>query len=484
MSYIYRFGIICYFIFFIALPASAQATSGYKIYKRKKYTTADSLRGALLPERTCYDVHYYNLSVEILPKQKLITGSNEIHFLVIQSTKIIQVDLFENMKINKILMDKHELTFKRKFNAVFIDFPDSLPINSLQKIQILYEGSPKIPQQNDGRHGFYWDKDLKGRTWIGLSCEGLGASFWLPNKDHLSDEPDSMRMHYTFPIELECISNGVLEKKDTLNSKQKVYHWFSKNPINNYNATFYLGHYASLTFPYKNASGEHEITTYFLDYEREKANTYFYKTPLFVKTFEELFGEYPFWNEKLSIVQSPYLGMEHQTCMAIGRNLEITEDENWAYAHQVPWASVLPHEIAHEWWGNAVSVKDMADIWLHEGFATYAELLLLEIAFGYDAYVEEVEKQRTFIRYAYPILGNLHINENMFSDSDVYHRGASILHELRVEINNTALFLAIFKKFFLENRFKSVTTQDFINTVNQLTQKDYTKFLKDRLYKR
>ncbi len=485
MNYFFRnlfFFILCFLI--NSYVVFAQEDSEYKVYKRKKYTQADSLKGALRFGRTCYDVHYYDLAVEINPKKKNISGSNQIHFKVIQPTKLIQVDLFENMKISKITYENNELKFTRKFNAVFIEFLDTLPQNSLQKIQIWYAGSPKNPNQTDGRHGFYWDKDEYGRNWVGLCCERLGASFWFPNKDHLSDEPDSMRMHYTFPLDLTCIGNGILEKIDTIDKKQKTYHWFSKNPINNYNVTFYLGYYSSIIFPYKNNSGEHEITAYFLDYEREKANTYFSKVPMIVKFFEDIYGEYPFWNEKLSIVQSPYAGMEHQTCVAIGRSLGINEDENWAYVHQIPWASVVPHEIAHEWWGNAVSASDMADIWLHEGFATYSELLLIEASLGNEAYLKEIDKRRTFIKYFYPLLGNRDINEDVLANGDVYYRSALVLHELREEIGDLRVFLAILKRFYIERRYKTVSSMDFINTVNEVTKKDYTKFLKDKLYKK
>jgi aminopeptidase N len=461
----------------------AQETTEYKTYKRKKYSLADSLRGALRFERSCYDVHYYHLALEIIPQKKKIKGSNEIHFVVQQTTKKIQIDLFANMKIDKILFGDQALRFERKFNAVFVHFSDSLPVHSHHKIQVWYEGSPLLPSQTGGRHGFYWDTDQQGRPWVGLSCEGLGASFWFPNKDHLSDEPDSMRMSYTFPADLECIANGILEKQASPNEKQKTYHWLTKHPINNYNVTLYLGHYASIVLPY-NPKGRQQrsIYAYFLDYERERAGAYFAKTPQFIRLFEDLFGEYPFWDEKMAIVQSPYPGMEHQTCVAIGPDLAIGQDESWAYGNQLPWARVLPHELAHEWWGNAVSAKDMADIWLHEGFATYAEMLLIEVALGKDAYLREIEKQENLIQYLYPILGNPHVNEDMFANNDVYHRGALILHELRIEIGDIRVFMGVMKRFFLENQFKTVTTQDFVQTVNAMTNRDFTKFLHDRLY--
>jgi aminopeptidase N len=463
-------------------PLLAQPPAPYKVHKRKRYTLADSLRGALRPERTCYDVHYYNLSVEFLPKVKRLRGHNEIHFTVKETTQKIQVDLFANMEIDQIVMGDRALAYERIGHAVLVQFPAPLPAGSRQVVQVWYQGKPLSPDQAGGRHGFYWTKDPQGRPWIGVSCEHLGASFWFPNKDHLADEPDSMRMHYTYPAELECIANGRLESVDTLGGGQKTSHWFSSYPINNYNVTVYLGHYASLVLPYQTKAQQRQIVAYFLDGSREKANVYFAKTTKIVELYEELFGEYPFWEDKLAIVQSPYLGMEHQTCVAIGPELDITLEANWTYHNWVPWASVLPHELAHEWWGNAVSVGDMADVWLHEGFATYAELLLLEVALGQEAYLREVQKQELFIQYLYPIVGNAHVNDDMFSTGDIYHRGAVVLHELRTEIGDIRVFLGILRRFFLEYRFKPATTQDFIRVVNEVTLRDYTQFLQERLY--
>jgi aminopeptidase N len=463
-------------------PSLAQPPAPYKIHKRKRYTMADSLRGALRPERTCYDVHYYNLSVEFLLKKKQLRGHNEIHFVVKETTQKIQIDLFANLHIDKIVMGGQPLAYERRHHAVFVHFPAPLPAGSRHHIQVWYGGKPLVPEQAGGRHGFYWTTDRQGRPWVGVSCEHLGASFWFPNKDHLADEPDSMRLHYTYPADLECIANGRLEKVDTVGQGLKTSHWFTKYPINNYNVTVYLGHYASLTLPYVTKTHQREIVAYFLDGEREKAGVYFAKTAKIVQLFEELFGEYPFWGDKMAIVQSPYPGMEHQTCVAIGPGLDINDEENWAYHHQVPWAGVLPHELAHEWWGNAVSVGDMADVWLHEGFATYAELLLVETALGHDAYLREVQKQETFIQYLYPILGNAHVNDDTFSTNDIYHRGAVVLHELRTQVGDIRVFLGILRRFYLESRFRPVTTQDFIRTVNEMTQQDYTQFLHERLY--
>ncbi len=329
--------------------------------------------------------------------------------------------------------------------------------------------------------GFFWSKDKQGRDWIAVSCEHIGASMWWPNKDHLSDEPDSMCISLTTPKELECINNGKLENVEEVDDKYNCHHWFVNNPINNYNVSFYLGHYVVKSFKYKNSSGEYDVLLYALDYDEPYLIQYYGIVPTALSFYESLFGEYAFWNDKFAILQSPNAGMEHQSCLAIGPHL--SNLSNWYYTTETHYHSTLVHEMAHEWWGNSVSVADMADAWLHEGFATYCEMLLIEKLYGYDAYLKNIKYLKSLASKIHPIVGNTGVNEDTFSDGDIYFRAAYVLHELREELGKP-IFLGILLGFQLRYHKSNVTTQDFIDFVNEMTKKDYTTFLKDRLYKR
>jgi aminopeptidase N len=472
------------FAFFIFVESAfAQNKPFYPVYKRKAYKEIDSLRGALRPERTCFDVVYYDLQVEIIVKKKSIVGISKTTFKVVEATQKIQLDLYGNLKIDSIMWRNQKLSMLRKYDAVFIYFPKYLQPNQVEEVAVYYQGSPVVNVGDWNRHGFHWDKDDKLRNWISVSCEQDGASLWWANKDHLSDEPDSMRIHIIAPAEFVCISNGRLEKQTRLEKTKQIRHdWFVRNPINNYNVTFYLGHYIKKNLAYKNDTGEHIIETYALDYEHKKMQDYFRLVPEFVAFFEKIYGEYPFWNDKFAVVQSSYSGMEHQTCLAIGR--ELYNYNNWYYSHTVNYHSTLIHEIAHEWWGNSISVKDMADVWLHEAFATYSEFAFLEYAASEEIYEKSLQKSSIFIKGNYPIVGNREVNENMFTEGDIYHRGAKVIHELRQELNNFPVFLRIHKTFLQRFRHKTVTTDDYIQVVNEISGRDLTKFLMDRLYKK
>lgn len=463
-------------IFNIGIPAQVK----YKIYKKRKYSRKDSLRGFLSKQRSCFDVHYYKLSVKVFPKKHFIEGSNKICFQVKSNTQKIQIDLFKNMEVSKILHKNKEVSYVREHNAIFINFPKELKKDSLESITVFYAGKPKTSLGTYHDHGFHWDRDEKYRHWIGISCEHTGASLWWPNKDHLSDEPDSMRIQLTVPSELKCISNGKLEK--TIPEKEfTTYYWLINNPINNYNVSFYLGHYVEKTIEYKNTSGTHIIYVYALDYDEKHMDNYFRFVDAFFRFFESYFGEYPFWEDKVAILQSSYRGMEHQGCLAIGS--DISTYFNWAYPIDVPWHSTLIHEIAHEWWGNSVSVSDMADAWIHEGFATYCELLFIEKVYGYQAYLNTLDKLKSFIKYSYPVVGNPDVNDNSFVNGDIYYRGALILHKLREKIGKK-VFLGILLGFQLKYKKKTVNTEDFIDFVNTDTGGKYDTFLRDLLYKK
>lgn len=473
--------LLCLWIFLLIF-SSLQAQE-YKIYKRKKYTLADSLRGALRPERTCFDVTYYDLHLKIIPQKKYIQGHNEIHFKLLQPASKIQIDLFNNLTLDSIVFQGQKLKYEWKYNAIFIHFNEILPQGSLQLIKVYYQGKPLTEQGTFKDKGFHWDTDSKLRDWVGISCEQTGASLWFPNKEHLSDEPDSVRLHYTIPKQLKCVANGRLEKISESDQAFTTWHWVVRNPINNYNITLNLGHYKVDSLPYKNASGLHQLYYYYLDNEEKSTeDEYFKLMPQFVSFFETLFGEYPYWNDKFAVIQSCYRGMEHQGCLSIGQNL--LDRNNFYYRIGVNYHSTLIHEIAHEWWGNSVSASDMADAWLHESFATYCEMLFIEAALGKDAYVSCVNHLKKFFQNSYPIVGNRDVNEDTFDQSDIYMKGAYLLHQLRKEINNDRIFLAILKLFQLRYKNKTVTTQDFIQLVNEVSKKDYTQFLMDGLYKK
>ncbi len=451
------------------------AANGY----RPLYTRKDSLRGSLRPERTSYDVVFYDLQVKPDAKKKFISGSNVIYFKVMEPTKKIQIDLFGQYNISEILWNGKALSFTREYDAIFISFPEELVVNSIQNIKITYSGKPQEAINPPWDGGFVWKKDKKGNRWDGVACEHLGASSWWPCKDHMSDEPDSMKLTFIVPSEYDLISNGTLISKKQLDGGLTAHTWFVKNSIDNYNATFYMGKFSHFSDSVTNSDGTYPLDYYVLPYNLEKARETFKQTKEVIMVYEELFGNYPFPEDGFGMIESPFEGMEHQGAIAYGNNFD---KKNNAYIHK-EYDYIIVHETAHEWWGNSVSAVDMADMWIQEGFSTYAELLFMEKRFGYNDYLKELAKKMIEIFNFWPLVQNRDVNENTFASNDVYTKGATILHNLRCTMNDDSLFFKLIKDFAVTNKQKIVSSYDFIDMVNKYTGKDYTpffdKFLKE-----
>lgn len=443
---------------------------------RPVYTRADSLRGSLHPERTCFDVFFYDLSVKINPKRKRIEGSNRIHFHVVRTCNKIQIDLFNNLKIKAITWNGKNLEYTREYNAVFIDFPKVLNSGEDHFIIINYFGKPVVAANPPWEGGFVWEYDQHHNFWAGVACEYLGASCWWPNKDHLTDKPDSMLITLTVPRGYQAISNGNLRDISQAGARYESFKWHVSYPINNYNVTFYLGKYEAFHDILITGQDTLMLNYYVLPHNLELAKEHFKQTRDILDFYIGAFGDYPFKRDGFGLVESPYEGMEHQSAIAYGNEYENNGYRNGLYDY------IIVHEAAHEWWGNSVSAGDMADIWIHEGFATYAESLFLESQLGKDEYLYEINDNSRYIFNIWPLVQNRDVNENTFASNDVYNKGAVMLHCLRCTINNDSLFFKIIKDFATSRRYQIVTSDDFISFVNQYTKQDYRPFFNKFLY--
>ncbi len=446
---------------------------------RPRYTRKDSLRGALRPERTCFDVYFYDLTVRIIPRKKRITGENRIYFEVVEPTRRIQIDLFPELSIDGIIWEGDELSYNREFGAVFIDFPRQLVAGERHVLDFRYSGKPGIAERPPWKGGFIWKKDRKGKLWAGVACEHLGASSWWPNKDHLTERPDSMKINLEVPSKHMCISNGTLRNIVTADRKYTRYEWFVNYPINNYNVTFYLGNYVGFTDTAIVCDKPLVLHYEVLPYDLEKAKEHFTQTKDIIEYYSHAYGPYPFIKDGFRLVESSYEGMEHQTAIAYGHAFKNAVFEG---CNNLKYDYIIVHETAHEWWGNSLCAADMADIWLHEGFATYAELMYLEHSCGKEAYMNELNNKMQNIFNFWPMVDNYDVNENSFASNDVYNKGAITLHCLRCNINNDSLFFGIIRDFNLEYRFQAVTSRDFIDFVSMKTGEDYAPFFNKFLY--
>ncbi|HFA49605.1 MAG TPA: M1 family peptidase [Bacteroidetes bacterium] len=469
-------------IAFYMLLVSSSLLAQKAYFKKFDFTKADTLRGMLSPERTCFDVTFYELNVAIDISKKFIKGYVDVSFEALEDFKVMQLDLYKNMKISQVSIYGLPLTYHRLYNAVFIHFPDYIKRGNNATIRVYYEGFPQVSNNAPWEGGFVWKKDEQVRPWVAVACEGDGASLWWPCKDHLSDEPDSMAINVAVPNGLTCVANGNLRGKEPLAEGYTMWKWLVSYPINNYDVSVNIGHYAHFSDTYVAADGDSLALDYYvLDYNLEKAKIHFQQVKPMLACYENYFGKYPFWNDGYALVETPYLGMEHQSAIAYGngymrgyRGGMIPRDMDWDY--------LIVHESGHEYFGNAVSAKDHADMWIHESFTTYMEALYVECRYGYEDALRYLESQRGFIRNFEPIVGPRNVNWKNWSGSDHYFKGSWLLHTFRNVVDDDEKWFGFLRSYFDGFKYKTTSTEEFLAYLNKYFKKDYSKIFRQYLY--
>ena len=463
----------------LSVASCQDSPEPYDFQKYYRFSQADTLRGAMSPLRDCYDVAYYRLEVKVDPKSKTIAGQVGIFAKATRSFTRLQIDLFPEMNIKSIKYQGKKLDYEREHAAVFIDFPEEITGEFV--IDVSYHGTPIVAEFAPWDGGFIWAEDDNDNPWIGVACEGMGASSWWPNKDHLSDEPDSMDIIVEVPSELMCVSNGDLMDVKK-NGKTTTYHWKVDYPINNYNVTLNIADYVHFSDEVKSQDGEIlPIDYYVLRDNEEKAKEHFAQTAGVLEAFEHWFGPYPFWNDGFALVETPYLGMEHQSAIAYGNNYKrgylgrLKPDElNFDY--------IIVHEAGHEWWGNSVSCKDHAEMWIHESYTTYMEALYVEYHHGYDMALRYLYHQKSQIANRQPIVGPLHVNFGGWRSSDHYYKGAWVLHSMRHSLPEGKDWREYLQALYHEFEMGFADTEEIIAFSSDYLGRNYEPFFRQYLY--
>ena len=438
-------------------------------------TRQDTLRGSITPEREWWDLTYYHLDIKVNPDKKFISGSNTVGYKVLKSNKMMQIDLQEPMKIISVEADGKSLKFNREGNAYFIELKQKQKKNDINYIKINYEGFPKEAIRAPWDGGLSWTKDENGNHFIATSCQGLGASVWWPNKDHMYDEVDSMLISVNVPKNLTNVSNGRLRKVTEHKNNTKTFDWFVTNPINNYGVNINIGDYVSFSEVYKGEKGDLDIDNYVLSYNLEKAKEQFKQVPMMIEAFEHWFGPYPFYEDSFKMVEVPYLGMEHQSSITYGNKYQngyLGRDlsgSGWG----LKFDYIIIHEGGHEWFANNITYKDIADMWVHEGFTCYSENLYVDYFFGKEAAAEYVIGTRRGISNRKPIIGQYDINRE--GSGDMYSKGANLLHTIRQLANDDEIWRQTLRGLNKEFYHSTVTTGEIEEYISKSIEMDLSK---------
>ncbi|PKB18630.1 M1 family metallopeptidase [Flavobacterium sp. 5] len=469
----------CIFIFLLAgLTTNAQ---GLLNTSETNFTHQDTLRGSITKERAWWDLKYYHLDIKVNSTEKTITGSNTISYTVLSENNKMQIDLQEPMQIYKVTQNGKEQKFVRNGNAFFIELSTFQKVGETKEIVISFGGKPKEAVKPPWDGGITWKKDKNGKDFIASSCQGLGASVWWPNKDHMYDEVEGMTISVNVPKNLTDVSNGRLINAKELKDGTKTYTWIVKNPINNYGVNINIGDYTTFSEKYKGEKGDLDCIYYVLKENLVKAKKQFKDVPKMLKVFEHWFGPYPFYEDSYKLVEVPYLGMEHQSCVTYGNgytNGYLGSDlsgTGWG----LKFDFIIVHESGHEWFANNITYKDIADMWIHESFTCYSESLFLEYYYGKDAGAEYVRGIRKNIENDKPIIG--HYNVNSEGSGDMYYKGSNMLHTLRQLVNDDVKWRNILRGLNSTFYHQTVTTKQIEDYLSQQTGMDLNPFFNQYL---
>ncbi|GAB2963131.1 M1 family metallopeptidase [Hymenobacter coalescens] len=464
---------LCLALAVLALPRRAAAQL---LQAKAAFTRADSLRGTLTPLRSCYDVRYYHLDVRLDVDKRHLSGSNRIRFTATQDFSRLQFDLFANLQVERVEYRGKSLPFTREFNAVFVTFPEPIRQGAPDEFTVHYAGHPTVAQRAPWDGGFVFTEHGKGQPWVATACQGVGASIWWPCKDHQSDEPDSMLISVTVPKGLTNVSNGRLRNTTRLKGGATRFDWFVSNPINNYDVALNVANYVHFADTYPGEKGPLTLDYWVLPENLAKAQQQFgANVKPMLKAFEHWFGPYPFYEDGYKLVETPHLGMEHQSAVAYGNKYQngyLGKDRS-ATGWGDKWDFIVVHESGHEWFGNNITSKDIADMWIHESFTCYSEALFTESQFGKPAGQQYVHGQRRNIQNDRAIIGPYGVNRE--GSGDMYDKGANLLNMVRTVVNDDQKWRQMLRGLGQQFHHQTVTAEQIIGYLNQQSGRDFTR---------
>ncbi|MDA9307726.1 M1 family metallopeptidase [Flavobacteriaceae bacterium] len=449
---------------------------GVTAIAQEKFTLADELRGSITPQRAWWDLQHYSIEVDVLAQTKSLSGTNTITYTVLSPNSTMQIDLQEPMRIDLVTQNGEKIEIESIGNAHFLDLKQTQEIGAKNKVTIHFSGIPREALNAPWDGGLVWSKDSNGIDFIASANQGIGASVWWPVKDHPKDEPDNgVDLFITTPKNLVGVGNGRLVEEIT-NKDTKTWHWQVINPINSYGVNINVGDYVTFSETYNGLKGKLDLSYWVLRDNLEIAKEQFKQAPLMLEAFEYWFGPYPFYEDSFKLVEAPYLGMEHQSSVTygnkykngyLGRDLSGT---GWG----LEFDFIIIHEAGHEWFANNITNKDVADMWIHEGFTAYSENLYLNYHFGEKAASEYVIGTKRSIQNDTPLIGTY--NKNNRGSNDMYYKGANILHTLRQLIADDQKWRAILQGLNKDFYHQTVTSHQVETYISEKSGIHLTQF--------
>ena len=423
----------------------------------------------LSQDQESLDIVFYNIDLKVDPKKKIISGSTIITFFLYQKVKNIEIDLLKNYTISGTSINGTSLAFEQKNDKVYI--PNiGLKLFKEHSLEIKYVGKPPVSKNPPWEAGIVWDEDSNGNPWVGVVCQSKGGHIWFPGKSNPNDKVEGAEIKITVPKSLKVVSNGILKSIEPSSGYWHTWVWETNYPISSYNINFTIGDFKEIKRTGYILNKPLKMIFYTLSNDKNKDTELLKSAEEYLSFYAGLFGQYPWIQEKFGIVQTPYWGMEHQTAIAYGNNHKKT---NLGYDF------LLFHEIGHEWWGNFLSVFDWADFWIHEGINTYAEALYIEKKYNLETSINFIKTRfESNIQNKKPIVSQRNSGIDVFTDNDVYYKGAYLLHTLRFIIGKEILIESLKEFLYLpkEHPNNQTTTSEFVTLIEMNSKKELSWF--------
>lgn len=445
----------------------------------QKVSERDSLLAGWHFEHTNYDVTHYELRLKINPETKEISGSSTVSYVVVQNNHIIQLDLVNHLTIDSVVFENTLCNYRRIHDSFFITLPRETTKGEQLKITVFYHGKPQEAKNAPWDGGFVFSKDSKNNPFIGVACQEIGAYSWWPTKALLVDKCDSADLFFEVPKDLQAISNGKLISSQATENTT-MFHWKVSYPIHNYNISVTIGKFEHFEENYQTKSGSYKLSYYVLPENLQKAHKQFKQVKPMLKTYEKLFGIYPFFKDGFKLIEAPYLGMEHQSGIAYGNLYQNGYKGLYFSEVSKKFDFIIIHESGHEYWGNNVAMDDLSEMWIHEAFCTYTELLYIEDNFGKKYVNDYIQYWKNRVESKEPLVNKRFSNQP--PTSDIYYKGALFIHTLRSVINNDKLFKRYLKSIQTEFALKAINTAILIDYTNNFFKQDLTKLFEHYLY--
>ncbi len=444
--------------------------------------------GPILPEQAAYDVTWYDISLAVDPATQSVAGSASTVARVVSPIRHLVLDLDTLLTVSGVTsLDATggALSWERRGGRLWIDLGGERAVGSEVGVRVSYAGAPRVAPRAPWDGGFVWARTPSGAPWIATAVQGHGPDVWWPAKDHVSDKPDSVSINIRVPEPLVVATNGALRSVEPHGDGTRTYHWFVSTPISAYNIALNIAPYVEIEAELESVDGmTFPVIFYVLPEDEERGRAFMPEILDHVRFHEKYLGPYPFRADKYGVAQTPHLGMEHQSIIAYGAafNNSAMTGRDWGFD------ALHHHELSHEWFGNLVTNADWKDMWLHEGFGTYMQALYAEELGGPAQYRAYLDSNRRGFSNAAPVAprdsrtaGEIYFD----SGSDIYGKGAWVLHTLRYVMGDDAFFRALRRMTYPDPALERVTdggqtrfatTDDFLAIAEEESGRDLDWF--------